>query len=484
MSFPRFLLALGLLAFAVAASAQDGYDTVTLQGPDGLAITADLYETGDRRDPTMLVFHQSASSRGEYRTIAPELVALGFNVLAVDLRWGGTDRWHHVVNETALAFGTPAIMDEAEAGQRDRVWPTIFAAYHDMLAAYDWLTVQGFTGRRLALGSSFSSVLVLRMPQDRALDAVLAYSPGEYHDTDSTLVRGWAENLDTAAYVAAAPDEEALSRPVFETIATTRKTFFLAPSGRHGASILGEDPANWASLRAFLRPYQPPREVTMETEDGVTVHGDLYAHDGARDGPLVLLFHQGGSNARAEYEPLVARLSERGYHALAIDQRRGGDRLGGTNRTVDALGDAAYSYCDAAPDLEAALTFVRAEGFTGPLVAWGSSYSGALALRLAVEHPDAIRGVLAFSPASSAMDGCEPQTEALAVPALVLRPSGEMEVASVVEQFERFAREGLQTYVADDGVHGSSMLNPGRVDGDVEPTWAVVLQFIAAAIEA
>lgn len=474
-----FLL-LGLLVLAPSALAQDS--TVTLRGLDGLPITADLYETGDRRDPAVLLFHQSASSRGEYRSLAPEWVALGFNVLAVDLRWGGTDRWHRVPNETALAFGTPSIMAEAEAGQRERVWPTIFAAYHDMLAASDWLSLQGFSGRRLALGSSFSAILVLRMPQDRPLDAVLAYSPGEYHDTDSTLVRRWAESLDTATYIAAAPDEEALSRPVYEAVRSARKTFFLAPAGRHGASILTEDPANWASLRAFLQPYRPPREVAMETTDGVTVHGDLYTASEDRAAPLVLLFHQGGGDARGEYGPLVPRLLERGYHALAIDQRRGGERLGGTNRTVAGLGAAAYTYCDAAPDLDAALAFVRAEGFTGPLVAWGSSYSGALALGLAERRPDEIRGVLAFSSASGAMDGCEPDPASLTVPALALRPAGEVQVESVARQLDRFEREGVQTYVAPNGVHGSSMLNPRRVLGSVEPTWNVVLAFLESAL--
>lgn len=488
---PAPFLAAVLFAVAAvtpAAWAQEAraFETVTFQSLDGLPVHADLYETGDRRDPLVLLFHQSASSRGEFRGIAPGLVDLGFNALAVDLRWGATDRWSRVVNETARAHGTAAIMADAEAGRRERVWPTIFAAYEDMLAAVDWAAAQGFSGRTLALGSSFSSILVLRLPQDRALDAVMAYSPGEYHEGDSTLVRTWARRLDTPALIVAAPGEEALVGPVYEAVRTPHKTLFVAPAGRHGASILLDDPGNRDHLRAFLEPYRPPREVSFQAGDGVTVYGDLYADADDREAPVLLLFHQGGGNARGEYEPLVPRLRAAGYTVLAIDQRRGGSRLGGINRTVEALGAADGSYCDAYPDLEAALAFMVGEGYGGPYVFWGSSYSAALAMRLAAAHPERARGVLAFSPAGGEpMAGCEPEPLAveLGVPVLVLRPAPEIQYPHVAAQLEHFRAHGLQTYVAPSGVHGSSMLNPQRVRGDVEATWAVVMRFLEQHLE-
>ncbi len=486
---PRILTTLVLATLVASilcvpvAPAQEAasYQTVEFHSLDGLPVTADLYETADRRDPLILLFHQSGSSRGEYREIAPELVRLGFNALAVDLRWGQADRRHRVANETALAHGTVAIMAEAEAGQRERVWPTIFAAYHDMLAALDWAEVEGFSGRRLVLGSSVTAILVLKLAQDRPIDAVLSYSPGEYHDHDSTLVRTWSRSLDVPTYVAAAPGEEALSRPIYDAIQTPHKSFYLAAAGRHGASILMEDEANWTSLRAFLQAFRRPQEVIFSTEDGVTIYGDLYAPSETKEGPVLLLFHQGGSDARGEYEPLVGRLLARGLTVLAIDQRLGGNRLGGVNRTVEALGSPAASYCDAYPDLEAALAHMRGEGYRGPTLVWGSSYSATLALRLASEHPEAVRGVLAFSPASGEpMAGCQPEpfVTGLTTPALVLRPALEMQYGHVAEQLDHFRTQGLQTYVAPNGVHGSSMLNARRVHGDVEPTWQVVEAFI------
>jgi alpha-beta hydrolase superfamily lysophospholipase len=228
------------------------------------------------------------------------------------------------------------------------------------------------------------------------------------------------------------------------------------------------------------------QEVRFDAVDGVTVFGDLYRATGkGDDAPLILLFHQGGGDARGEYLPLVDRLLGAGYHALAIDQRRGGDRFGSVNRTASAFGDQDISYCDAYPDLEAALSFADKSGFSGPRIVWGSSYSAALVIKLAAEHAGDIDAVLAFSPASGdAMSGCRPEAYAavLEQPLLVLRPIGEMEVPSVPPQMQTFREQGHQTYVADPGVHGSSMLNAERVGADTAETWAVVMRFIAAAV--
>ncbi len=228
----------------------------------------------------------------------------------------------------------------------------------------------------------------------------------------------------------------------------------------------------------------PDSTVQFETADGVTVWGDLYLTDAPRSAPVILLFHQGGGDARGEYGPLVGTLLGRGFHAFSIDQRRGGSRLGGANRTVAALEGESFAYCDAYADLEAALSYVGEWGLAGKRIVWGSSYSAALALKLAAEHSAEIGAVLAFSPASGEpMAGCEPAAfvERLTVPALVLRPASEMGIESVRAQLEYFAAAGLETYVSNPGVHGSSMLNPTRVGAPTDDTWAVVLEFIQRA---
>lgn len=228
--------------------------------------------------------------------------------------------------------------------------------------------------------------------------------------------------------------------------------------------------------------------IAFDTSDGVTVHGEIYKALGMpMSAPLILLFHQGASNSRAEYEPLVVRLIDAGYSAIAIDQRRGGNRFGGVNRTLAGVGDAEYSYCDVYPDLEGTLEFAREYGFTGKVAAWGSSYSAALVFRLGVDYPNEIDAVLAFSAASGEpMEGCEPEpySEPITQPVLALRPIREMEVPYVPGQMQLFEEHGHQTYVADPAVHASSMLNEARVGSSTDATWAVVLDFLDQSLSA
>ena len=223
-------------------------------------------------------------------------------------------------------------------------------------------------------------------------------------------------------------------------------------------------------------------EVRFEAADGTTIYADLHRARTGPAGPVVVLFHQAGSNARGEYQDIIPRLLENGYSILAVDLRLGGSRYGSENRTVTAgrLPDSR-AYCSAYPDLTAAWDYVAERGFTGPRFAWGSSYSAALVIRLAAERASGMAGVLAFSPASGEpMAGCRPEQhiDDLAVPALILRPQAEADMASVTTQLERFRAAGKQVHVARPGAHGSSMLVAARVDGATEDTWNVVLEFL------
>lgn len=228
------------------------------------------------------------------------------------------------------------------------------------------------------------------------------------------------------------------------------------------------------------------KEITLTTADSVAVHGVVYEADKAA--PTILLFHQGGANVQAEYESIIPKLRAKGYNIIAIDQRLGGQLFGQYNRTVAAIGFTDFSsngwgYCDAYPDLEASLQYAKAQGFTGPLVAWGSSYSAALVFQLAAKHPGKLAGVLAFSPASGAPLAdcqCEQYFAELDVPAFIFRPGSEMEYPSAQEQLAKAKDAGLKTHVAPQGVHGSSMLVASRTgdEADSQATWAQVEAFL------
>jgi pimeloyl-ACP methyl ester carboxylesterase len=226
-----------------------------------------------------------------------------------------------------------------------------------------------------------------------------------------------------------------------------------------------------------------PDPVDFPATDGEQVYGTWYRAPGMARA-VVLAFHQGGASARAEYDPIVPRLAERGLHVLATDQRAGGDLFGGRNRTVETRGGEA-GYCDATPDLAGALRRARSEYPDLPILLWGSSYSGALALRLAATNPPGVVAVLAFSPATGeAMTGCKGEAVSgeIRVPVLVLRSLREMERGASRVQIERFRGQGHRVFIADPGAHGSSTLVEERVGGEVEATWRVVNDFIDGAL--
>lgn len=218
--------------------------------------------------------------------------------------------------------------------------------------------------------------------------------------------------------------------------------------------------------------------VTTTTSDGVTIFGERYFGDLGAEAPLVLLFHQGGSNGRGEYGDLVGWLNDSGYRAIAWDQRRGGDTYGAENRTVLALPEGTdFGYCDAAPDLQAALDYVDANGLADRVVIWGSSYSAALVFQAASDNPDRVAGVIAFSPASGGpLENCRARlsVDAVVAPKFVLRPASEMEITSVQEQRDVLIAAGTKFLVVKDGVHGSSMLDDARTGRDMSAERAIV----------
>ena len=218
-------------------------------------------------------------------------------------------------------------------------------------------------------------------------------------------------------------------------------------------------------------------QVTFSAADGVTVYADRYLQHSS---PLtIILMHQARANGRSEYAAIVPKLLARGWSVLAVDLRSGGQLFGGYNRTV-AEHPTAKSYCAAIPDAQAAIDYIKAHRPSDKVVLWGSSYSAALAIRLAATDGNA-DAALAFSPASGKpMDGCRPESvfDDVAVPVLIFRPAREAEVASVVAQIEAAKKSGHEVHIAENGVHGSSMLVEQRTGSDTSVEWDRVLRFL------
>lgn len=142
---------------------------------------------------------------------------------------------------------------------------------------------------------------------------------------------------------------------------------------------------------------QAQTTIQFASEDELSITADLYkTHEQA---PFIILFHQAGWS-RGEYAEIAPKLNSMGFNCLAVDQRSGGEVNGVKNETKQAaekLGKGT-TYVDALPDMRAAIAYVKKTYNPEKLIIWGSSYSSALSLKLAGDHPDQIDGVLAFAP--------------------------------------------------------------------------------------
>ena len=217
-------------------------------------ITADVYRAQSSGHCAAL-FHQSGSSRGEYRTIAPELVRMGYTVLAVDVRWGNRDRWNDVANETAGRHGTAAAW---ERGDREKVAEIRAREADDLDAAIDWLRANGCSKPIVVWGASIQAngVLELALRRPAEVGAIVDVSPGEYKRDQPDFMKEKAARIRTPALVLWGRNEAEVSKQVFDALPAGGKSSYES-SGRHGNAIFFEDPRAWARVRAFLRERAP-----------------------------------------------------------------------------------------------------------------------------------------------------------------------------------------------------------------------------------
>jgi len=139
--------------------------------------------------------------------------------------------------------------------------------------------------------------------------------------------------------------------------------------------------------------------ISFTSVDGLLINADLYTPRTADSTPLIVLFHQAGSS-RGEYDEIAPRLNKLGFNCIAVDLRSGEYSRGKDNETAIRAGQKslATSYADALPDVIASLKYARKHYDHSKIIAWGSSYSAALALKVAGDFPQLVDGVIAFSP--------------------------------------------------------------------------------------
>ncbi len=211
----------------VSSQAQD---EVTFKAKDGLTVYATEYIV-NKDKPYILLFHQAGYSKGEYREIAPKLLKLGYNCLAVDLRSGGDVNF--VPNETA-----------SEARKLNFL-TSYLDAKQDIEAAIDYICNKS-NQPVILFGSSYSASLVLLIGKtNEHVKAIIAFSPGEYLKPDVNMALA-VEHTKKPVFAACSQREFVYVDEMLKGISPSYKTIFKPQDspGTHGAKAL------WSSCKA------------------------------------------------------------------------------------------------------------------------------------------------------------------------------------------------------------------------------------------
>lgn len=227
-----------------------------------------------------------------------------------------------------------------------------------------------------------------------------------------------------------------------------------------------------------------PNFITIEfnSEDGLPITADLYLLGVPEGAPVIVLCHQAGWS-RGEYREIGPKLNELGFRCIAIDQRSGGKVNDVINQTNDRAKseEKGTNFTDAEQDMIAALNFAGQLQPQGKVILWGSSYSSALALRLAGEQPDLMDGVLAFAPGEyfgrfgKPKDWITTSAKKIEVPTFIT--SAKNEYPRWEEIFNAIPGDKKAKFVPEtEGNHGSRAL--WEKFDDHEDYWKQVTKFL------
>ena len=141
------------------------------------------------------------------------------------------------------------------------------------------------------------------------------------------------------------------------------------------------------------------KSIVFPSLDGVNITADLYIQNPDKKTPFIVLFHQAGWS-RGEYDEIALKLNDLGFNCMAVDLRSGGSVNGVKNLTLqDAVSKGKHTtYIDAIKDIKAALLFARKHFAKGKLIAWGSSYSASLVIKIVGDDKNLADEVISFSP--------------------------------------------------------------------------------------
>lgn len=236
-------------------------------------------------------------------------------------------------------------------------------------------------------------------------------------------------------------------------------------------------------LTATLSHATESRTITFRSTDGISLTADLYTPHETKTTPLILLFHQAGSS-RGEYTDIAPRLNKMGFNCIAVDLRSGEYSRGIDNQTAIQASKAGLPthYSDALPDVIAALRYAHKNYPNSKIIAWGSSYSAALVLKVAGDHPELTDTVLAFSPGEyfahlgKSKTWIQDSAKKIEVPVFITSSKEEADSWRII--YDAIPSKTKTGFIpATAGRHGSRAL--WKKYDDSEAYWQAVTQFLS-----
>jgi pimeloyl-ACP methyl ester carboxylesterase len=243
--FIAMLTGIALLMPATAMAVMPEGIMTLLIAKDKTRVYSSFVSAFSNNKKVVLLFHQAGSNRMEYQPVLSSLHVASFDTLTVDQRSGGND-WDFE-NATVKKLGGSTEYAEA---------------YPDLEAALTWAQRKKYK-TIIVIGSSYSASLAIMLASKHGdeLDAVAAYSPGEYF-ADKNWIKSAVKNLTVPLYITGSDTEKDRVNEVLQWKKDQDITRYEPEKSVHGASMLRQDKnpdgyqANLESLINFLKRFK------------------------------------------------------------------------------------------------------------------------------------------------------------------------------------------------------------------------------------
>lgn len=230
--------------------------SIEFESKDGLLVSGNLYEVNPK-NPVILLLHQAGYNKYEYADIAPKLNEMGYNVLAIDQRSGGSSAGKN--NETF-----------ERATKRGDTDISFVDAEQDIEAAVDYLNSK--YGKKVTVwGSSYSSALAIFVGANNDhVNGIISFSPGNYFGDAKPTLHSIFKELDKPFLVTSSKEEAVDLSSELEGLELNdnQAQFIPTSNGFHGSRAIWEGQKGadeyWATIIEFLNTIYPNHKKELK----------------------------------------------------------------------------------------------------------------------------------------------------------------------------------------------------------------------------